>query len=140
MKKKIIQALISYQFSEDFGKMVAAVSAYETGFWTSRIYRKNHNLFGMMHPVIRTSVSLGEKNNFASYQDNDNSIKDFVMYLRYFGYKAEYYGDLYKFVVEMASKCYFEADFEHYYAGVQGCYNELFSFGTQYKPSKSVVT
>jgi len=128
MKHKISNYLMEqHSFSEDFAKMIVAVSAFETHFWTSRLYRKNHNLFGMKHPSIRATRSLGVKDGHAYFQNNINSIEDFVMYLRHFSYPLEYKGDLYRFVLNMAVNDYFEVDFNSYYKGVQSCYQKLYS-------------
>ncbi|GAI63436.1 unnamed protein product [marine sediment metagenome] len=61
------------------------------------------------------------------------------MYLRYFGYIVEYYNDIYKFVVEMDSKGYFESDFSDYYTGVLRCYSKLFGIESK-EPIKPIYT
>jgi len=137
MKRKIELFFTNqYNFSRDFARMIVAVSAFETGYWTSRIYKRNRNLFGMKHPSIRKTTSLGEMNDHAYYQNKDNSLKDFVFYLRYFGYSGEYGIDLYRFVLEMQLKGYFEIDFFDYYKGVSACYEKLFGV----ESTKPIIT
>jgi hypothetical protein len=47
--------------------IIIAQAKLETGGYTSRIFRESNNLFGMRHPRIRPSTSLGSRYNHAFY-------------------------------------------------------------------------
>ncbi|MBA7535817.1 hypothetical protein ES705_28075 [subsurface metagenome] len=118
-----------YNYTVDQAKMFVAVSAHETGFWRSSLCKNNKNYFGMKYAGIRRTTAIGERDGFACYVNIDNSLKDFVWYLRYFGYKTDYGGDLWKFVWEMDENGYFEAGFQDYYNSVRDYYQKLYSNG-----------
>lgn len=126
LTNQILGDIIDRGYPVETAKYIVAVSAFETGNWKSEIYRKNHNLFGMKLPKIRKTTATGENLGHATYNNNSNSIVDFVHYMRYFDYPV-WYNDLYGFILYMKSKGYFEADFNDYYTGVQGRYRKLFN-------------
>ncbi len=117
--------MLDRDYPIETAKYAVAVSAFETADWTSNIYRKNHNLFGMKLPKVRRTTAVGENLNHATYVNNINSALDFICYLRALDY-PRHYNDLYEFVLNMKSKGYFEVDFNHYYAGVQSKYRKYF--------------
>lgn len=117
--------MLERDYPIETAKYAVAVSAFETADWTSEIYRKNHNLFGMRLPTIRKTTATGENLNHATYRNGISSAIDYVCYLRHFDY-PKYFNDLYEFVLFMKSKGYFEADFNAYYAGVQSKYRKYF--------------
>lgn len=125
LTNQILEGILNRGYPVETAKYIAAVSAFETGDWKSEIYRKNHNLFGMKLAKTRNTTAIGENLGHAQFQNNANSITDFVYYMRYFDYPV-WYNDLYEFILTMKSKGYFEADFNHYYTGVQSKYRKLF--------------
>lgn len=125
LTNKIIAEFLDRGYPLETAKYVVAVSAFETANWTSDIYKKNHNLFGMKLPKIRKTTATGENLGHATYTNNAQSIIDMVFYMRAMDYPRSFL-DLYHFVWTMHQKGYFEADFNQYYAGVQSRYRKYF--------------
>ena len=75
--------------------IVVAQSMVETGYWKSKIFKENHNLFGMKQANIRINTASGTQNNHAYYETWMESIYDYAFYqCRYLGRiktEAEYY-------------------------------------------------
>lgn len=62
--------------------IVLAQMKIESGNYKSRIAKKNNNYFGMRHPTLRLSVSLGSKNGYARYRNWAYSILDYALWQR----------------------------------------------------------
>jgi hypothetical protein len=60
--------------------IVHAQMRLESGHYTSRLARDNHNYFGMKHPAQRFTLSLGKKNGYASYRNWVYSIVDYALW------------------------------------------------------------
>ncbi|MBA7533005.1 hypothetical protein ES705_25240 [subsurface metagenome] len=123
--KLIINKLLDCNYPIETAKYAVAVSAFETSNWTSRIYQRNHNLFGMKLPQLRKTTAIGENYKHAKYKSNEQSVFDFVYYLDHFNY-PRYFNSLFHFVSYMKSKGYFEASLSDYYTGVQIMYRKYF--------------
>jgi flagellum-specific peptidoglycan hydrolase FlgJ len=78
--------------------IVMAQSIIETGHWNSKIFKENHNLFGMREASVRINTAVGTQNNHAYYNTWMESIYDYAFYqCRYLGglrTEAEYYAYL----------------------------------------------
>ena len=63
-----------------------AQSMVETGHWKSKIFRENHNLFGMKEAKQRVTSSAGTQYNHAYYNTWRESVYDYAFYqARYLG-------------------------------------------------------
>ena len=84
--------------------IVMAQSMVETGYWGSKIFKENHNLFGMKQANVRINTAIGTQNNHAYYETWMESIYDYAFYqCRYLGgirTEAEYYAYLSKSYAE----------------------------------------
>ena len=81
-----------------------AQSIIETGHWGSKVFKENHNLFGMKQANVRINTALGTQNNHAYYETWMESIYDYAFYqCRYLGgikTEDEYYAYLDKSYAE----------------------------------------
>lgn len=81
-----------------FPYIVMAQSIIETGHWGSKIFKENHNLFGMKQANIRINTASGTQHNHAYYETWMESVYDYAFYqCRYLGNinsEAEYYAYL----------------------------------------------
>lgn len=69
-----------------FPHIVLAQSIVETGHWTSRIFKENHNLFGMKEAYVRVHTAKGTQHNHAYYENWTESVYDYAFYqCRYLG-------------------------------------------------------
>lgn len=55
----------------------------ESATGTSKIFREGNNLFGMKHPRVRPTTSLGVKNNHAYYSHWRQSCVDYALFQAY---------------------------------------------------------
>lgn len=96
-----------------------AVSNFETGKWTSDLYREENNLFGMKHPMKRLTLSRGPTGpgGFASFINQEHSIKDLILYMEEFNYPKDF-NSLPEMIAFMKDKGYFEEPYDVYLAGV----------------------
>ena len=60
--------------------IVMAQSILETGHWSSRIFKSNHNLFGMKQANIRINTAKGTNLNHAYYENWQESLYDYAFY------------------------------------------------------------
>lgn len=123
--KKIYDALISAGYSERFARFVVAQSAHETGGWKSAIFRLNHNLFGMKLPKKRKTTAIGEKQGHAIYRSIEQSIEDFILYLRSQGYPLDCVS-VGEYCNILVKKGYFEAPVSEYLEGLERNYKKYF--------------
>lgn len=60
-----------------------AQSMLETGYFKSNIFLDNNNLFGMKHPRQRPTLSKGPNRGHASFNNWQDSVKDYKMWQDY---------------------------------------------------------
>ena len=60
-----------------------AQSMLETGYFKSGIFLDNNNLFGMKHPKQRQTLSKGSNRGHASFNNWQDSVKDYKMWQDY---------------------------------------------------------
>jgi hypothetical protein len=95
-KEKFVEELKRLNIKQPH--IVMAQSIIETGHWNSKIFKENHNLFGMREASARINTASGTQNNHAYYDTWMESIYDYAFYqCRYLGglrTEAEYYAYL----------------------------------------------
>ena len=81
-----------------FPHIVLAQAIIESGNFTSKICKENHNLFGMREARLRISNNLGTKRGHAAYSNWKESVVDYALYqatyLSRCKTEAEYYAYL----------------------------------------------
>jgi flagellum-specific peptidoglycan hydrolase FlgJ len=77
-KNKLIQML--KDLNVKFPHIVMAQSIIETGKWNSKIFRENHNLFGMKEAKRRITTAGGTQYNHAYYNHWRESVYDYAFY------------------------------------------------------------
>lgn len=60
--------------------IVMAQSIIETGYWKSKIFKENNNLFGMREAKVRINTALGTQNSHAYYETWRESVYDYAFY------------------------------------------------------------
>jgi len=63
-----------------FPHIVMAQSILETGHWKSKVFKENHNLFGMKQANIRINTAKGTNLNHAYYENWQESVYDYAFY------------------------------------------------------------
>jgi uncharacterized FlgJ-related protein len=103
------EALIDYmqELKIKFPYIVLAQSMVETGNFTSKIFKTNHNLFGMKVATIRPTTNLGEQSGHAYYSNWKNSVIDYALWqcrvLNVIQTENQYYEYLYEHYAENKS-------------------------------------
>lgn len=78
--------------------IVLLQSKLETGNYKSIIFQDNNNLFGMKHPSVRETTSIGILYGHAYYDHWTESVKDYKKFQEYYmsrGYDIGYNSDGY---------------------------------------------
>lgn len=60
--------------------IVMAQAKIETAHFTSKVFRENHNLFGMRLPRKRSTTAIGEQYNHAEYTSWRQSVVDYKIW------------------------------------------------------------
>jgi len=121
----IILQTLSRKLDGRTAKFWVAVSAHETGGWTSAIFRENNNLFGMRLPSGNT-LAIGANRGHAVFRSLEDSAKDLLMYFDRLKWTRLNYETPADLVAAMKAKRYFEADETAYRKAVEAWYRKLF--------------
>lgn len=62
---------------------VAYGIAKQESAFRSRLFKSNNNLFGMRHPKVRPTKSLGNKLGFAHFENWQHSVDDYKLYIEF---------------------------------------------------------
>jgi len=75
---KLINEIASIKIK--FPHIVYAQSILETGYWNSKIFVENNNLFGMKSASSRITTSMCSINKHAYYKNWKESLYDYALY------------------------------------------------------------
>jgi uncharacterized FlgJ-related protein len=121
--KEIYQLLIESGFNYNQARFITAQSAHETANFTSYLFTKYNNCFGMT--FVNQKLASGKINEFATYSNIENSLLDYGFYYRLNNYN-KVYSTLTDFIKALKEKSYFEAPEQDYLKGVTNFYNLYF--------------
>lgn len=77
-KEKMVEEL--KRLNVRFPHIVMAQSIIETGNFNSRIFKENHNLFGMKQATVRINTAVGTQHGHAYYENWYESLYDYAFY------------------------------------------------------------
>lgn len=123
---ELVEIFTDAGLQEKEAKMWVSVSAHETGGFASAVYDNNNNLFGMKQPTERDTTSIGQKSNYASYPDDEASVKDILLWIKAKEFKTDH-GTIRQLTSDMKNKGYFEAPYLEYTNGVLKWHKRLFN-------------
>jgi hypothetical protein len=123
---KVYDLLLKAGFVPDTAKYITAQSAFETGNFSSVIFKEQNNLFGMKLPKIRKTVADGEARGHAVYNSVEDSVTDYRLYWNNFKH-PEIFADLQGFTSLLKAAKYFEANIQHYTKGTEFYYKMYFN-------------
>lgn len=88
----------------NFPDIIYAQAVLETGNFSSKIFRENHNLFGMKQAKVRSTTALGTQYSHAYYNDWRMSVMDYALwynkYMSRIKSKEQYYEFLGQYYAE----------------------------------------
>lgn len=86
-EERLINKITSLNFK--FPHIVLAQTKQETGHYTSKIFKENHNLFGMKEAKIRINLAKGTQYGHAFYDNWEESIMDYAFWCSTYAYKCD---------------------------------------------------
>ena len=99
----LYQALVIYVQDPD---IVFNQSKIESGWWTSPLFLKHNNPFGMKYAMKRETTStyrarIGKIKNYAGYSHWSDAVKDVALWQQYWKVKGKEMDDYYKFLHDL---------------------------------------
>ena len=79
-----------------FPHIVLAQAILETGTYESKIFKENHNLFGMKEARVRLNLAKGTQFGHAYYDNWKESVIDYALWYSTFAYRCKTEKQLYK--------------------------------------------
>jgi len=122
----IFTRIVAAGFRGELAKYVFAQAAFETGNFTSDIFKENNNLFGMKLPRVRQTLATGENRGHATFKSIADSIEDFALFHKARAI-APTFTSVDAYVDALNKKGYFEAPETQYAEGVKTYYNAYFT-------------
>lgn len=103
-EEKLINRINELNFR--FPHIVLAQSILETGHYGSKIFKENHNLFGMKEARVRLNLAEGTQHGHAYYENWEESVMDYALWYSTYAYKCKTEKQLFK----LLDKQYAEAE------------------------------
>jgi uncharacterized FlgJ-related protein len=95
-------------------KLIIAQAKHESADFSSLVFMKTNNPFGMGHPYKRKTTSIGRSpSGYAKYKDLQSATLDYVYYLEAFHYPLNIC-ESGEYVKMLKAKHYFEAEEKAY--------------------------
>lgn len=79
-----------------FPHITLAQAKLETGDYTSKIFKENHNLFGMKEARVRVNLAKGTQYNHAYYNNWEESVLDYAYWYASYARKCKTEDELYQ--------------------------------------------
>lgn len=86
-EEKLISKIDELNFR--FPHIVLAQSILETGHYESKIFKENHNLFGMKEARVRLNLAEGTQHGHAYYKNWEESVTDYALWYSTYAYKCK---------------------------------------------------
>jgi len=128
LANNIFNNLTAAGFKNSMAGFVVAQTAHETAGYTSNIFKKNNNLFGMKYAGQYNAA--GEKNGYAYYNNYTQSIYDFIQWVQrrraYLNINTFDLITLKQYTDWLKLNDYYEDSSTNYYNGCLRWYKKLF--------------
>lgn len=121
---EILNLIKRQGFPDKQAKFILSQAAFETGGFTSDIFKENNNLFGMKE--AGQSLVIGVNRGHAVYNSIADSIADYAKWYRRHK-MLPFYITIDSFILDLKKENYFEADIMRYLRGVQHYYKSYFT-------------
>jgi uncharacterized FlgJ-related protein len=101
-------------------KLIIAHAKVESGNFTNNLVRNHNNLFGMKHPSVRPTTSVGAKaraegkNGYAEFSNVADSIVDYLLWLEYHK-EMKVYKTTDQYVAMLKKHAFFGSTYKEYY-------------------------
>jgi flagellum-specific peptidoglycan hydrolase FlgJ len=101
-----------------YSKWIKAQARHETGNFTSDIYKRLNNAFGMKDASRRLQFGEDVQGEYRKYKHIGESVKDFIQWMEYTNFPADI-DNIEKYISALKERRYFEDAFDNYLKGVQ---------------------
>ena len=125
MFRDIMQNAMQFGFGKEAAKAIAAQSAHETGRWSSELFARFNNLFGMKSGGAGANIQTGENSGFATYDDFNGSLLDYCEWCKKNNYPFNDDLNIEQHCQWLKTKKYYEDSFVNYKRSVLSLANEL---------------
>ena len=105
-EQELIKALDTSDLK--FPYIALAQAKLETGHFKSKIFRDNHNLFGMKQARVRENTAKGTRHNHAYYEDWKSSVTDYILWVKNFAKDADTEEEFYKKLDTYSESSYYQ--------------------------------
>lgn len=105
-------------------KLIIAHAKVESGNFTNNLVKNHHNLFGMKHPRVRPTLSVGGRARaegrvgYAEFKSDVDSIVDYLLWLEY-SKEIRVYHTTEQYVKMLKKHAYFGSGYQEYYKAVR---------------------
>lgn len=82
-KKPIESDRLLFSRWGQMAKLIEAQARHETGNYTSDLFKRGNNVFGMRIAKKRPFVRSGISNDYSTYKDIDQSIEDWLLWAEF---------------------------------------------------------
>lgn len=105
-------------------KLIEAQARHETGNYTSDLFKRANNVFGMRVPNKRPFTRSGESNGYSTYKDIDQSIEDWLLWAEYTKFPTNL-RTVVQYVDALFIRGYFEDNWMNYSKSMISHYNKI---------------
>jgi hypothetical protein len=115
---RILKELKRLGFSEKQSAIILAQAKFESGNFTSAVYKRNNNPFGMRLAKVRKTVNAGDpdKDQYANYTSIEQSVQDLILWHEYNNIPIS--TDPVQYVYNLKFYHYFQGDQTEYEQGL----------------------
>lgn len=130
-ERKIFNQSLALGADSLTSKIIVAQAMHESGDFTNALTRKHNNVFGMQHPRVRRTTSIGaygdaekKKNIYASYRSVEDAVKDLFLYYEARKINKKQHS-ISRYVRVLKSKTYFKGSEEKYVQNMRRKFKEV---------------
>jgi hypothetical protein len=122
-EERVVQVLRDSGYSREMQRIILAQAKHESGGFTNSLTRKHNNLFGMLHPRSRPTLSLDGsawaegRVGYARYESLEASVGDYLLYKKFVN--AEDKPDAKSYIYQLKRLGYFTDNAGNYLGGVK---------------------
>ena len=127
----VYNTALSYGANDLAAKIIAAQAMFESGNFTSSLFQRSNNAFGMNVPTTRPApYVLGKdpSSSYAAYASLADSTRDLIDWLNYNNIDYNSEPDPASYVADISSSGYFSAPENEYSTGVTNEFNSIVGF------------
>lgn len=120
-----IRAVLSaHKVDKTTQNLLVAQAKFESGNYSNNLFKRNNNLFGMMHPKVRLTKSKGARGRaegrygYAQFASIEDSVEDMLLYL-WDKKQTPKYKSAAEYVRFLKTNRFFTAPESHYLRGLK---------------------